>query len=166
LTIAGLLKPRGYRKRARNWFRTSPDGDYQVVNLQKSSWGGGTCYLNLGWDPAVPTGEFRPEHQCAARFRAEAADVILPFERIRPDGVTTIELPGISLLDVETSAVMAEGSFADNLAYLVVLPVADFMDRTLSIVDLVPLLSRKPWHATVALRVELGRRGFELPTSW
>jgi hypothetical protein len=166
LTIASLLKPRGYRKRARNWFRTSPEGDYQVVNLQKSSWGDENCYLNLGWDPGVPAGEFRPEHQCAARFRAEAADVILPFQWVRPDGLTTIELPGISLLDVETSAVMTEGPFAEKLADLVVVPIADFMDRTRSIVDLVPLLSRKPWYATVALRAELDHRGFKLPTSW
>ena len=61
---------------------------------------------------------------------------------------------------------MPEALFTEKLADVVVLPVADFLDRTRSIVDLVPLLSEKPWYATRSLRDELARRGYELPTSW
>ncbi len=71
MTIAALLKPRGFRKRGRNWFRTTSANEYQVVNLQKSSWGSGSCYLNLGWDSIFPAGEFRPVNQCAVSLRAE-----------------------------------------------------------------------------------------------
>src|SRR4051794_25284374 len=85
--ITSVLKPRGYRKRARNWFRTTSANGYQIVNLQKSSWGSGSYYLNLGWDATVSPGEFRSENQCAASLRAEDTDVIRPIQRIRGDGV-------------------------------------------------------------------------------
>lgn len=165
-TFAPVLKQRGFRKRGRNWFRTTSTDEHQVVNLQKSSWGGGDCYLNLGWDPSVGRGEFRPENQCMLSLRAEHTDVISAIRRLRPDGVTEIELPGIRLLDVEVSRVMAEEDFAAELAEVVVGPVADLMDRTPSIVDLVPLLTAKPWFASLRLRSELRQRGHELPTSW
>jgi hypothetical protein len=165
-TIAGSLKPRGYRKRERNWFRTTSANEYQVVNVQKSSWGGGDCYLNLGWDASLPSGEFRPFNHCAINLRAENTDVITPIHHIRPDGVTEIELPGISLLDSEISSVMPEDDFTADLLDVVVTPVADLMDRTPSIVDLVPLLTAKPWFASLRLRSELRQRGHELPTSW
>jgi Domain of unknown function (DUF4304) len=165
-TIAGLLKPRGFRKRGRNWFRTTSANEYQVVNLQKSSWGGGNCYLNLGWDPAVPAGEFRSENQCAVTLRAEDTDVIPPIDWVRPDGLTTLELPGISLLDTEANDRMSEAQFAKQFSEVIAVPIADLLDRTPSIVDLVPLLTAKPWFATRALRDELSRRGLELPTSW
>jgi hypothetical protein len=79
--IAEVLKPRGFRKRARSWFRTTAANEYQIVNLQKSAWGSGSCYLNLGWDAAVAAREFRPENQCAIRFRAEETDVIQSIKR-------------------------------------------------------------------------------------
>ena len=69
--IASVLKARGFRKKARNWFRATSADEYQVVNLQKSSWGGGQCYLNLGWDASLPSKEFHLENQCALRLRAE-----------------------------------------------------------------------------------------------
>ena len=165
-TIAGALKPRGYRKRGRNWFRTTSANEYQVVNLQKSSWGGGDCYLNLGWDGSGPSGGFQPFNDVSINLRAENADVIAPIHRIRPDGVTEIELPGISLLDSEISSVTPEDDFTAELLDVVVTPVADLMDRTPSIVDLVPLLTAKPWFASLRLRSELRQRGHELPTSW
>src|SRR4051812_19644535 len=62
--FAGALKLRGFRKRGRNWFRTTSAGEYQVVNLQKSSWGSGDFDLNLGWDSSVPSGQFRSENFC------------------------------------------------------------------------------------------------------
>ena len=164
-TFAVVLKQRGFRQRGRNWFRTTRADEYQVVNLQKSSWGSGNCYLNLGWDPGVTPGEFRSENQCAVSLRAEDTDVILPIHRLRPDGVTEIELPGITLLTVEVSRVMAEDDFAAELTEVIVEPLANLLDRTPSFVDLVPLLTAKPWFATLRLRDELRPRGYELPTS-
>ena len=43
--------------------------------------------------------------------------------------------------------------------------VADLLDRTPSITDLVPLFSRHPGHATLRLRDHLRRYGHELPTN-
>lgn len=151
-TLAGALKPAGFRKRALNWFRTTSDSDYQVVNLQRSSWGSGDCYLNLGWDPHVPAGQFCPAHQCLLTLRAEHTDVIPDIEWLRPDGETTIDLPGISLLDVETSRRMAEGEFSVMLREVVAIPVTELMNRSRSVIDLVPLLTAKPWLAMVSLR--------------
>jgi hypothetical protein len=164
-TLAGTLKSRGYRKRGRNWFRFS-GLDYQVVNLQKSSWGGGDCYLNLGWDPEVGPGDFRSENQCMRSLRAEHLDVIPTIERLRPDGVSRIELPGISLLNSEIGAAMDLHSFSEVLAEVVAVPVADFLDETRSVLDVAPLLSEKPWFATLRLRGELEGHGISLPTSW
>ncbi|GAA4691328.1 DUF4304 domain-containing protein [Nocardioides conyzicola] len=63
--MATVFKSRGFRKRGRNWFRTTSANQYQVVNLQKSSWGGGSRYLNLGWDPPCPTKDFVPSTSAA-----------------------------------------------------------------------------------------------------
>jgi len=162
-TFVGVLKPAGFRKRGLNWFRTTSGSDYQVVNLQRSSWGSGDCYLNLGWDPHVTAGQFRPAHDCLLSLRAEHADVIPDIEWLRPDGETTIDLPGISLLDVETSRRMAEDEFSAMFREIVATPVADLMDRSRSVVHLVPLLTAKPWFAMLPLREYLADRGYELP---
>jgi hypothetical protein len=161
--FAGVLKARGFRKRGRNWFRTTSAGEYQVVNLQKSPWGSGSFYLNLGWDPAVSVGEFRPENLCLLSLRAEETDVIASIDFVRPDGLVARDLPGTILLDAEMSGRMPEESFIKQLTEVVVIPVADFMDRTPSLVDLVPLLSAKPWFAFIPVREELSRRGHDLP---
>lgn len=71
-----VLKQRGFRKRARNWYRTTSAGEYQVVNLQRSPWGSGSCYLNLGWD--VDASSFRSENRCLLRLRAQETGVIEP----------------------------------------------------------------------------------------
>lgn len=165
-TIARALKPRGYRKRGRNWFRATSANEYQVVNLQKSSWGGGDCCLNLGWDASVPSGEFRPVNVSSISLRAENTGVIPQILRIRPDGVTELALPGISLLDAEISSATPEEAFTKELLDVVITPVAELMDRTPSIVDLVPLLTAKPWFASLQIRSELRQRGYELPTYW
>ena len=113
--IASVLKARGFRKKARNWFRATPADEYQVVNLQKSSWGGGQCYLNLGWDASLPSKDFHPENQCALRLRAEDTDVIPSIDWMRPDGESSIELPGIVLLDPESSTRLSEKDLAEQL---------------------------------------------------
>jgi hypothetical protein len=101
---------------------------------------------------------------CALSVRAEETDVIPPIDFVRPDGLTARDLPGTILLDSEMGDRMPETSLVGKLTEVVVIPIADFMDRTPSLVDLVPLLSQKPWLVmTVALREELSRRGHELP---
>lgn len=72
-------------------------------------------------------------------------------------------LPGIVLLDPESSTRMSESDFAEQLTKVVAIPIADLLDRTPSIVDMVPLLMRKPWCATRDLREQLATRGFHLP---
>lgn len=161
--LARALKPHGFRKRGLNWFRTSSDSDYQIVNLQRSSWGGGDCYLNLGWDPTVPSGQFRPAHQCMLTLRAEHADVIPDIQWLRPDGETSIDLPGISLLDVETSKRISEEEFFGQFDAVVARPVAELMNRSRTVIDCVPLLKAKPWFVIVSLRDYLADCGYELP---
>lgn len=133
------------------------------MNLQRSSWGGGDCYLNLGWDPDVPVGQFRPAYRFLLTLRAEHTDVIPDIEWLRPDGETTIDLPGISLLDVETGRGMAEDELAAMLHEVVAIPVAELMNRSRSVIDLVPLLTAKPWFAMLSLRDYLTDRGYKLP---
>ena len=151
--FAVVLKARGFRKRARNWFRTTSADEYQVVNLQKSPWGGGSFYVNLGWDATVPAGDFRTENMCALTLRAEETDAIPTIDYVRPDGLTARDLPGTILLDSEMRDRMPEPSFVEQLTEVVIIPIADFMDRTPSLDDLGPLLTKKPWLAmTLASR--------------
>ncbi|MDP3889666.1 MAG: DUF4304 domain-containing protein [Nocardioides sp.] len=165
-SLATVFKLRGFRKRARNWFRTTSDGQYQVVNLQQSSWGGSDCYVNLGWDPVVPDKGFRPAHECCLSVRAEQTDVIPSIPIRRPDGVTTTEVPGISLLNSEMHLGKVAGDLIDDVTAVIALPVADLMDRTTTMADLVPFLTSKPWFTTRMVREYLTPMGYELPTSW
>ncbi|MFE4195074.1 hypothetical protein ACFRJ9_04340 [Paenarthrobacter sp. NPDC056912] len=73
------------------------------------------------------------------------------------------DLPGTILLDAEMGGRIPEDAFLKQLTDVVINPVADFMDSTPSVVDLVPLLSAKPQFAFVPVREELSRRGYELP---
>lgn len=166
VTMTNVLKPRGFRKRGRNWFRTTTASQYQVVNFQKSSWGGGNCYLNLGWDPDVPAKGFRAENQCCVTIRAERTDVIPPIQRVRPDGLTTTEFPGITLLSSEMYNSMSGDQLVEEFTEVVAKPIADLMDRTPAILDLLPLLQAKPWFATRTVRDYLKPLGHELPTEW
>ncbi len=165
-TMADIFKVRGFRKQARNWFRTTTEGQYQVVNLQKSSWGGGNCYLNLGWDPVSPTNGFRPAHQCCLSLRAEQTDVIPSIQILRPDGITTTEVSGISLLTSEMYLGMSTDRLVDDVTAVIAQPVADLMDRTTTMVDLVPLLTAKPWFASGSVREHLTSLGYDLPGTW
>ena len=165
-TLAGVFKLRDFRKRGRNWFRTTSGGQYQVINLQQSSWGGGNCYLNLGWDPELPVTGFRPEHQCRVTVRAEETDVIPPIQILRPDGVTTTEVSGINLLSSEMYLGMSTDRLVDDITTVIAVPVADLLDRTPTIADLVPLFTVKPWLATRLVREHLAPLGYDLPTTW
>lgn len=161
--LASVLKPRGYRKRARNWFRTTSADEYQVINLQKSPWGGGSCYLNLGWDPTVPPGGFLAGDSCCLSMRAEQTDVIPTFEWVRPDGQGTLELDGISLLDTDCSKTMSEAYFVEQVTVTIAVPVADLMDRTPALIDTAPLVMAKPWLAFLDTRAQFLSRGIEIP---
>ncbi|MFE4081098.1 hypothetical protein [Paenarthrobacter sp. YIM B13468] len=81
----------------------------------------------------------------------------------RPDGLVARDLPGTILLDAEMGSRIPEDAFLEQLTEVVINPVADFMESTPSLVDLVPLLSAKPQFAFVRVREELSRRGYELP---
>lgn len=160
--IAEGLKPAGYRKRARNWHRVSGAGVYQVVNLQRSSWGGGSCYLNLGWDPSVGGKAFQSEHQCLARIRAEQTGVIPAIALTRSSG-EALEVPGINLLDSGVAEHFSEDEFRRQVRQTVVEPVAAFMESTQHMQDLVPLFTRHPGWATLHLRDYMRTLGAELP---
>ena len=45
--IAPLMKARGFKKSNATWRRSGP-GSIAVLNVQKSSWGGGVYYVNIG----------------------------------------------------------------------------------------------------------------------
>jgi len=174
-SMSRVFKSRGFRKRGRNWFRGTSADEYQVVNLQMSSWGSGDCFLNLGWDPELPDTGFRRESQCCVSMRAEQTDVksmraeqtdvIPPILRVRPDGITTTELPGIVLLDSETYGAMSPQQLTEDIAAVIAVPIADLMDRTSSVLGLLPILVEKPWIASRSLRAYLASRGHELPPS-
>ncbi|GAA4691321.1 hypothetical protein GCM10023349_02510 [Nocardioides conyzicola] len=99
-------------------------------------------------------------------MRAEQADVIPSIQRIRPDGITTTEIPGISLLDADMYEAMSPDELIEEVAAVIATPVADLLDSTVSMLDLVPMLTAKPWLATRALRDYLTPQGYHLPTSW
>jgi hypothetical protein len=68
--VASTLKSAGYKKKARTWWRTTPDS-IQVVNLQKSPYGE-QVYVNLGlYVRALGNEEFPPENRCHIRARLE-----------------------------------------------------------------------------------------------
>ncbi|WGM18632.1 hypothetical protein QEH68_11200 [Paenarthrobacter sp. OM7] len=81
----------------------------------------------------------------------------------RPDGLVARDLPGTILLDAEMGSRIPDDAFLEQLTEVVINPVADIMESTPSVVDLVPLLSAKPQFAFVRVREELSRRGYELP---
>lgn len=89
--------------------------------------------------------------------------MIPSIDFVRPDGLAARVLLGTILLDAEMRDRIPEDSFFQQLTEAVVIPVADFMDNTPSLVDLVPLLSAKPQFAFVRVREELSRRGYTLP---
>ena len=47
---------------------------------------------------------------------------------------------------------------------VVAIPLAQLMTRSRSVIDLVPLLSAKPWFAMLSLRDYLFDRGYEPPS--
>ncbi|GAA5197365.1 hypothetical protein GCM10023346_31780 [Arthrobacter gyeryongensis] len=99
------------------------------MNLQKSQWGSGSFYLNLGWDPAVSVGEFRPENLCLLSLRTEEADVIASIDFVRPDGLVARVLPGTILLDAEMSGRMPVESFIKELTEVAIVLAENRADR-------------------------------------
>jgi hypothetical protein len=160
--LAAVFKTREFRKRGRNWFRTTDSGDYQIINLQKSTWGGGDLYLNLGWDPATDGAAFRPEYRCLFNVRAEQLEVGGALHRIRPDGVTELELPGTSLLGPEIYEATPMDQLVEEVVQVLAEPLADLMDSTRTFPDLVPLVNNYPVLVSVQLRDHMKSLGHEL----
>lgn len=61
---------------------------------------------------------------------------------------------------------MPTDRLVDDVAAVIGQPVADLMDRTTTMADLVPLLTAKPWFATGSVREHLTALGYDLPTRW
>ncbi|MFB9314197.1 DUF4304 domain-containing protein [Nocardioides plantarum] len=161
-TMAAVFKTRGFRTRARNWFRSTRSGDYQVINLQRSTWGSGDLYVNLGWDPAAGGAAFRPAYRCLFSVRAEELDVGGVIHRIRPDGATKLELPGTSLLGSEIYEATPKDQLMKEVVQVVAEPLADLMDSTTTFADLAPLINSRPVLKSVQLRNHMRSLGSPL----
>jgi hypothetical protein len=68
-SVGPLLKEQGFKKASATW-RKDQGESVAVFNIQKSQWGGGACYVNLGvyfrdlGDDSSPT-----ENKCHVRVR-------------------------------------------------------------------------------------------------
>ena len=69
--IAPLLKARGFNKARATWRRVQPES-VAVFNVQKSPWGGGVFYLNVGvYFSALGTARAPTENACHVQWRLE-----------------------------------------------------------------------------------------------
>ncbi|MGW2307331.1 DUF4304 domain-containing protein [Actinomadura luteofluorescens] len=128
-----VFKPLGFRKKSANWYRVSGDL-YCVVSVQQSSWGG-SCYVNIGFAPAVKVrAGWLPESKCLVRFRVDA--------------LASIFREGLDLLSGEVAEAREEGDLRADLVERVVSPVAQAINSVESIQDLKSLL-----HASVSDQV-------------
>jgi hypothetical protein len=92
------LKPSGFSRRRFNWFSSGSDL-YRVCNLQKSTWGDGGCYINLGFAPSDQAIDgWLAQTQCWLRFRVEA---------LRPLGMEALRL-----IDANAIETMGESEWA------------------------------------------------------
>jgi hypothetical protein len=101
--ITSVLADAGFRKRRSTWFRTRDD-TIQVVDLQKSQWGG-QYYLNVGvYVRSLGRATVPKEHECHLRTRLtsldaqhrEKIDAALDLERV--------DLPGDERRDILATA--------------------------------------------------------------
>jgi len=96
IAIAPELKLRGFKKKARTWWRTTDDS-IQVINLQKSAYGE-ALYTNLGiYVRSLGSELSPPEYRCHIRAR---------LEKVTPDSLhlpircaTAIGQPSEELLE-------------------------------------------------------------------
>lgn len=107
--IAPSLKEKGFKKKAKTWWRQSPDV-IQVLNLQKSPYGD-NLYVNLGiYLKALGEEKAPPENRCHVRVRLER--VALEERQRSVAAASASEAPSQPLLD----AVLTDGvSWLDAL---------------------------------------------------
>lgn len=68
------LKALGFKKSSATW-RLQQAGSIAVLNVQKSSWGGGTFYVNLGvYFPEIGSDPAPTENKCHVQVRMEIED--------------------------------------------------------------------------------------------
>lgn len=61
---------------------------------------------------------------------------------------------------------MSTDDLAADIATIIAGPVADLLDRTPTIVDLVPFLAAKPSYRFPKVRRYLVETGYDLPLTW
>lgn len=67
--VSPLLRARGFKRSGATWRRDQPES-VAVFNVQKSPWGGGTYYINLGTYFKALGAEAQPtENRCHVRVR-------------------------------------------------------------------------------------------------
>jgi hypothetical protein len=120
-----VFKSLGFRKRSANWYRVSGDL-YCVVGVQESRWDG-SCYVNVGFAPAVKAeAGWIPESKCLVRFRADA--------------ITSISPGGLDLLSGEVAEMSSKGGLRVELVEKIAIPVALAVNPIESMQDLKSLL--------------------------
>lgn len=116
-----VLKPLGFRRKSANWYRVSGDL-YCVIGIQKSSWGE-SCYVNIGFAPAVQVEKgWLPESKCPVRFRMDAID--------------SVSREALALLSGELAEMCGESGLRVDLVEKVASPVARSVDLVESMQDL------------------------------
>ena len=79
--IHGPLKERGFKKSGATW-RLQQTGSVAVLNVQKSSWGGGDFYVNLGvYFPEIGADPAPTENKCHVQVRLEVGDPLVVAEK-------------------------------------------------------------------------------------
>jgi hypothetical protein len=72
--IATYLKSHGFKKYGATWRRSQPES-IAVFNVQKSGWGGGTYYVNVGaYFRALGNEEAPPSNRCHVQTRIELGE--------------------------------------------------------------------------------------------
>ncbi len=79
--ITPLLKSQGFKKSSATWRRTQAES-IAVLNIQKSSWGGGIYYVNVGvYFSALGALAAPTENQCHVGRRLDVEDPLLVVEK-------------------------------------------------------------------------------------
>lgn len=115
----------GFRKKSANWYRVSGDL-YCIVGVQESRWGE-SCYVNVGFTPAVNVkAGWLPESKCLVRFRADA--------------ITSISREDLDLLSGEAAKASGEDDLRVGLLEKIANPAARAVDPVENMQNLKSLL--------------------------
>ncbi|WP_374582907.1 DUF4304 domain-containing protein [Pseudoduganella sp.] len=75
------LKERGFKRSGATW-RLQQPGSVAVLNVQRSSWGGGDFYVNLGvYFSEIGTDPSPTENKCHVQFRLDVEDPLVVAEK-------------------------------------------------------------------------------------